>query len=1023
MRGYWLLVVLLVAGAVGGQEEGPVVIGGVSYERVDPGEPFTEAPRPTQDWDPPQPSAAEAAAGFLVYVAPDPGEYRTYRRPRPAERVDRLSAFLTPGEDEPVCFGLYALAPLAGLTLTVEPRDAPVTVDVRQMHCWPQRTGWRSRQWYLTPELLLPCADGRKTVPLSRGVLGEVPFDLAEGETQGFWLTLTAPADARPGRYRAVVTLAAAGRPGLRLPLDLEILPFRLLRPQDRYWLLYGDSSRWRTMDDSQILAELKDYRRHGMDGLIEGPMGTPDVSRIREGIVTFDAGPYRKITELCRQAGMNGPHVIGSAGPDLVRRALGIEADLSKGEWPPEVSAGVRAIAKAALEATRGLPKWYYYGVDEPTGENTYAIQDYQAWHDAGAPTYATFYVPSFLEKASAYLTAPCFVVGLVSNEQRAREAREACAKTGAEFWWYGTGSYVNPFPQEGFMFHNRYGAGLLFWKTGAKAEATWTFCRPHEDVFNDFDGSRANSAEPKEQATAYPHLLRPDDWTTYQGAIPTIAWESLREGVDDYLYLYTLQTLIARAKASRNPIVRAAGRDAETALNGLVASVPWVNPMGPVGFETSRLQQVRHAVAEQIRTLQTLLAGRPAAATTKPREFTLHVRVAEAPRRAPLPLVNIPTVSAAPHIDGRLDDACWRAAATVGEFTDIRTGEPAEVGTTCRVAADDRALYVAFECVEPRPDDIVVRETSRDGQVWLEDSVELFVAPGARRPYAHVIVTTANVLLDEANQDPQAWDPEIETAVGKGPDGWSVELALPWAELARAGVPREPVMTLNFGRNRYTGGGIHTAWSCTYDGFHTPARFGLALLPEGPITVTALSLPDLWGHQAVALTVKNLEAAPARALVRLGEGRGRTLDLAPEGAEALVFPTNLRRPGTHELVLAWGPADGPTTRASLAIQTPEPLTLGPVTGLVEPGGVLELPVTLGLAPPEQVRHDLIVRVVGADGPREIRLPAVAGRETRTPVRAAGVATVQARLVGPDRRAVWQGPKLSCAVLSQWPG
>ena len=48
------------------------------------------------------------------------------------------------------------------------------------------------------------------------------------------------------------------------------------------------------------------------------------------------------------------------------------------------------------------------------------------------------------------------------------------------SEFWWYGTGSYVNPFPQEGFMFHNRYGAGLLFWKSGAKAQASWTFCRP---------------------------------------------------------------------------------------------------------------------------------------------------------------------------------------------------------------------------------------------------------------------------------------------------------------------------------------------------------------------------------------------------------------------------------------------------------------------------------------------------------------------------------------------------------------
>ncbi|MBI2302018.1 MAG: hypothetical protein HYU66_24200 [Armatimonadetes bacterium] len=1022
MRNAFALALLCSLTLALAQADGPVTLGGVTYDRVDPGPAFTEASRPAQDWEAPAPSAAETAAGLLAYVSPDPGDYRTYRRPKPDERVDRLSAFLTPGEDEPVCFAVYSLAALEGLTVTVDLNDAPLTVDIRHEHCWPQRTGWRSRGWYLTPELLLPCANGRKMVPQARGVLQEVPFDLAAEQTQGFWLTLTAPVGAQAGRYEAAVTVAGAGRPALRLPLSIDLLPFALQRPKDRSWLLYGDSGRWSGMSDAQVLAELKDYRRHGMDGLIEGPMGTPDVSRIKEGKVTFDASPYLKYAGLCHQAGMDGPHVIGSAGPELVRNALGLQTDLNKGEWPAEIRAGVQAVAKAALEATRDLPaKWYYYGVDEPTGDNTYAIQDYQAWHDAGAHTYATFYVPSFLEKASAYLTAPCFVVGLVSAEQSARAAREACEKTGAEFWWYGTGSYVNPFPQEGFMFHNRYGAGLLFWKTGARAEATWTFCRPHEDVFNDFDGSRANSAEPKEQATAYPHFTRADDWSTYQGALPTIAWESLREGVDDYLYLHTLDALVGEAQASPREAVRQAGAEARATLDAAAASVPWVNPMGPVGFETRRLQQVRRLVADRIVGLQAALAGQAAApAEARGRSFSLVVSVADGGRRAALPAASVAGPDAPPTVDGRLDDACWRQAARLGGFSDIRTGEPSPLATSARIVADEQALYVGFDCPEPDLAHVTALEREHDGSAWLEDSVELFVAGAARQPYAHVILTTGNVRLDEAGQDRAAWEPRLETAVSRGDGRWSAELALPWPELARAGVPRAAVLTLNVGRNRYAGADPqpHTAWSCPYGGFHEPARFGLAFLVTGPLALTGLTLPDRWGAQTVRATFRNRGPAAATVELALEGDAPRSVKLAPGAERAVELPVALRRPGSAPLALAWGPAGEPPARVALAVETPEPVSLGAVAGLVNEGAEVAVPVQVNLAPAEQSRHRLVLSLHDGRAAHAQELAAVAGRRVRLAVRSTGVARLGLRLVDVGGRDVWRGPELSFLVL-----
>jgi len=961
---------------------------------------------------------------MMAFLAPDPGEYRTYRIPKATERTERLQAFLTPGEDEAVPFGVYTLSEVKGLTVTVDLKGAPLKVDIRHEHCWPQRTGWRSRQWYLTPELLLPCADGKKTVPTERGLLTEVPFDLAAAQTQGFWLTLSAPEDAKPGRYEATVTLSSRGAPPLVLPMEIEVLPFRLERPADRWWLLYADSGRWAKMTDEQVLAELRDMRRHGMDGLIEGALGTPDVSQLREGKVTYDASRFRKYSELARQAGMGGPHVINSAGADLVKRTLGINADLTKGPWPPEVTAGVQAIARAAVEATKDLPsKWYYYGVDEPSGDNTFAIQDYQAWHDGGARTYATFYNPSFLEKASAFLTAPCFVVGLVSNEQRAKEAREACERTGAEFWWYGTGCYVNPFPQEGFMWNNRYGAGLLFWKTGARAAATWTFCRPHEDVFNDFDGSNANRAEPKEQCTVYPHFLKADDWSTYQGAIPTIAWESLREGVDDYLYLYTLTSLIRQAQASPLEAAREAAEEAQATLDAVVESVPWANPMGRVAFEARRLQQVRRMVADRIVALQNALGGKayvtPAVAA---QEFNLRVRIVDGSRPSVLPVLSVATDAGAPTVDGKLDDLCWQRAAVAGHFVDIRNGEPAKLVTCARVLADERALDVGFECPEPKMEAVQAKEKQHDGQVWMEDSVELFVGGAARKPYAHVIVTTANVVLDERNQDADAWNPKLETAVARGKDRWSVEIAIPWTELAAAGVAREPVMVFNFGRNRITDNDPqpHTAWSCTYNGFHVPERFGIGVLQQGAVMLESLQLPGGWGSASLDLTLRNASSAPVAAEARVRRLARQTAALKPGESVRLQFPMPLRHVGERTLTVSWGAVGQTPFSLQVPITVPEPVVVNLKGGLVSPGSMVEVPVALGLAAADRERYRLEVHVAAGGRTAVHKLAAQPGESVIIPVRTTGAAQVQVRLVDARGRTVRESDTCRLMVLPE---
>ncbi len=255
---------------------------------------------------------------------------------------------------------------------------------------------------------------------------------------------------------------------------------------------------------------------------------------------------------------------------------------------------------------------EWYYYGWDEPHATNFYfyALQQYKYWHEGGAPTYVTGGV------RWDFLDVPCMVLGAVRTEAMVKYHQQICKHNDAQFWWYGTGSYIGC---ETRLVPNRYRSGYYFWKTGARAQVSWTFMRVQEDPYNDFDGVKVNPQEPKEQCTAYPRPMKPGDWSTYQGAIPTLQWEGLREGVNDYLYAWTLKSLAQEAMQSPQPAVRMAGRRALQQLRRLMEAVPWPKDDGPQviklhegpgHYGNEQCEAVRWAICEKLLKLQSVIA-----------------------------------------------------------------------------------------------------------------------------------------------------------------------------------------------------------------------------------------------------------------------------------------------------------------------------------------------------------------------------------------------------------------------------
>lgn len=193
------------------------------------------------------------------------------------------------------------------------------------------------------------------------------------------------------------------------------------------------------------------------------------------------------------------------------------------------------------------------------------------------------------------------------------------------------------------------------------------------------------------------------------------------------------------------------------------------------------------------------------------------------------PLPSVSIPMTDVAPRVDGKLNDPAWEKAAKVGiELTDLgyEVTQRAEVLMTY----DSNALYIAFRCVEPRLEALQSTVVQRDGPVFQDDSVEMFLTvAGDNKDYVHLVVNSVGTRYDSKRYD-ASWNPEWQAATGREPNAWTVETAIPFASLETPPPQKGTSWRSNFCRNRVLGRKKpeNMCWSATYGSFHTTTRFG---------------------------------------------------------------------------------------------------------------------------------------------------------------------------------------------------
>jgi len=464
-------------------DEPPVELHRMLYSGVDAGLTFTEVEHPAEDWQPWAPTEVEQASGFIPFTRPETYDIRPWSRPRENERVRELTCFLAKGETTGVWFAVYALEPLQRVQVEVAGSPDGITVSPYYAHFWAQRYDWKGGRYYVIPELLLQMEGGRAQFPAAGGVLEWRNLNVPQAETCLFWLRVTASQDVTDGQYTVVVVIRSQQKQPVRLPLRVTVYPFRLQKPPDKRWLMYSDSYLLGQMSDEQLLAVLKHMQDYGIDGLTELPIGEIDISALAQGVVRYHPEPLLRWHRLLQQAGLRGPHTIGTFIEEQVVAQLGIQADLNR-EWPQPLREAMQNIGRTVVKTLEphGID-WLFYAWDEPTADNVRAIEQYRNWREGGARTYVTVARDAYLA-AARWLTHPCFATDVINLPNGAEWARRQCRRRQQQFYWYGSGCYLF---QEGRMLPNRYLAGWLFWKTKADGQVSWTFLRPHLDPFND--------------------------------------------------------------------------------------------------------------------------------------------------------------------------------------------------------------------------------------------------------------------------------------------------------------------------------------------------------------------------------------------------------------------------------------------------------------------------------------------------------------------------------------------------------
>jgi len=498
--------------------------------------------------------------GFLLFQASGEDKIYPWSRPKQSELTESPRIFAAQGEQEMIRFGIIPLRNLEKLTVRIgDFRNGNVTLKTAENSDFfreryreygsQEQSGAIDAVWRLDPRSMVMTAPE--------------PVDCETGTPRIYTLDFRVPANAVPGNYTAPVEFFENGRKVGYAKLMLKVLPFRLEREDAAQFGFQSAAQYSGLASDSVKGYSAEQYKermmkywafnrkygfsfnhqtfRHGIFNLmsighIEGKPGqrrwvqTPQERANGDWYLKF-------LRSSCNTKFIDIqllPYFLRAGGWDPGPGAINGLSFGKKGDSKEVLAQKRRDIIQIMKDFQRFADSnkkeypevyWYVSGEADKFGMPgvQLGVEMAKVVHEMGGKAYAVIN-----GKLGAKLFPPCYEFILANhstplNDDLVAEVR----KYGHTYGSHNTGQ-------------SRFAAGWHFWRTGAFHKYQETifyvdFCRPYALLPWNYQTALALPAPEPEG------VLR-----------PTIMLLNYRDGMEDYLYLHTLENVIKRAKAN---------------------------------------------------------------------------------------------------------------------------------------------------------------------------------------------------------------------------------------------------------------------------------------------------------------------------------------------------------------------------------------------------------------------------------------------------------------------------------------
>jgi hypothetical protein len=204
-------------------------------------------------------------------------------------------------------------------------------------------------------------------------------------------------------------------------------------------------------------------------------------------------------------------------------------------------------------------------------------------------------------------------------------------------------------------------------------------------------------------------------------------------------------------------------------------------------------------------------------------------------------------------------IERAVWKLPATVPGFVKYEGKGLPQQQTEVRVAYDDKNLYFAFRCREPKMAELVTDYQGRDNMVWRDDSVSILLSPGSDpKHYINLSASVAGVQFDEKGQDGKSWNGAWTVKTDKAADNWTAFITIPFADLDTTCPKPGTVWKGNMSRHAKPLEEL-THWSTASGGFQEPEWWGSIRFAgeKDPVVNVAADGSEVPGlHHAIVYT-----------------------------------------------------------------------------------------------------------------------------------------------------------------------